>query len=331
MVTIFLIASSMGNKRLLAYGALYGLWGASYLAIHCVVTVLPPLLAAGFRYTVAGLLLSALCDWKIRGQWPSRGQVRNAVLSGIVLFGCIYAAVFWAETRLSSWLVSALYATSFLWAYLTECILQRSAPGRSLIAALLAGLVAVPLLLVPGTTTRGTLLRALVVLLSAMLWASSLPLLRRIDLPNNYRQTAALQLAGAGPFLIALSWLCGELKRIAPNALLFTWKPMAAMTYLILGSSVIAFSAFHWLIRNDRPYMVASAAYINPLVALALGVLLTHERCTPIQACGAAVLLGSVCAVWLLRQEGFLQAWQIRQRLRYSRPKVPGSNLVPLP
>jgi drug/metabolite transporter (DMT)-like permease len=240
------------------------------------------------------------------------------MLSGIALLGLIYASVYWAETRMSSWLAGALYATSFLWAYLAECAAERRIPRSAIVLPILIGLAAIPLMLEPRSASRQELLPAMVVLVSAMLWSVMLVVLKRIQLPRNYRQTAALQLLAAGPFLIMVSRLSGEWLRVTHAWSFFAWKPIVGMIYLVFGASLISFSAFHWLLRHDRPSMVASSAYVNPVVALASGVLILHEECRPLQAAGAFLLVGSIATVWMLRESEAIRSIWKRYKLRAS-------------
>ncbi len=137
----------MQLKRILAYTAIYLLWGGSYLAIHFVVQVIPPVFTAAARYSISGLILILFSYFYKRESLPSKRQVGNSFLTGIGMFALGYAGVFWAETRLPSWLVAMLVSTALFWTYCGECLFLRTNRFRlSILLPLLLGLLSMPLL-----------------------------------------------------------------------------------------------------------------------------------------------------------------------------------------
>lgn len=293
----------MGLRRILAFTSIYALWGGSYVAIRSVIAVIPPFLAAGIRYTLAGLLL---CCWSFglrRCERPTRKQVLNALVIGIAVLGLSFGAIFWAETRLPSWTVGVLSATTFAWTYIGECVLDRIPRNWSVLSVALAGLLGIPFMLAPqGILASGMLWAVATVLFSTWMWSAALLTINRIDLPANCGQTAAIQLSSAGLFLLACSRIHDNWALVSLESAR-TWKPTVAMAYLVLGPSLIAFTAFHWLLRRERPHLVATHSYVNPLVAMLAGVLLLHERFSPRQLIGAGALITSICCIWIMAEK----------------------------
>ncbi|HWB32999.1 MAG TPA: EamA family transporter [Acidobacteriaceae bacterium] len=298
----------MAIKRLAAFAAVYVLWGGSYLAIHYVVTVVPPFFAAGVRYSLGALVLfgvAVVC----RGQpLPGWRHILNAASTGIALLVVSYGVVYWAETRVPSWIVSILVSTILIWTYLGECFVLRLYKWRArVLLPLIAGLCGMPLLL-QGTLTEDrseSLLVGLAVLAGSCLWAAITLSLKKIELPRSYIQTAAIQLGAAGGTLLSISLICGEFSQLPPAGEIFAPGPVLGMAYLVLASTVIAFSAFHWLLARESAALVATSSYVNPVVAMVLGIVVAHEPSSNAQLAGAAVVLGSVVLAWYLQWPAF--------------------------
>jgi drug/metabolite transporter (DMT)-like permease len=294
----------MGIKRIAAYTAIYVLWGGSYLAIRFVVAVIPPFLAAGIRYTLGGLILLAFSAAIRRDPLPGWKQALNAVLTGTALLTLSYGVVYWAETRLDSWIVAVLVSTILLWTYVGERIVFRL--GKLTVMTLLpvvAGLAGMPLLVNATLKQRHgeSLVAAAAVVLGSGLWAATTLLLKRLELPRSSVQTAALQLSSAGGTLLLVAYLSGEFGAVPATHAMLAVKPLFAMMYLVLASSVLGFTAFNWLLAHDSAALVATSAYVNPVVAMLLGILAVHEAWSPPQLVGAAIIMGSVVLIWRLQ------------------------------
>jgi drug/metabolite transporter (DMT)-like permease len=295
----------MGFKRFPAYAAIYLLWGGAYLAVRVLVREFPPFMVAGLRYCLAAACLVPIILTQ-RAPLPGRRQMFNAAWTGMLMLAAGYGIVFWAEQRLSSWLVAVLVSTSFLWTYLGECFVLRSVRFRwAMLAPLLMGLAGMPMLVQGGEHRGGvSLLAALAVLAGALCWAAGSLALKSIDLPRTPVQTAGIQLAAAGLLLLSLSGALGEWANAPPLARCLAWQPLLAMAYLVFGASVLAFVAFLWLLEREPASLVATSMYVNPIVAMLLGVLAAHERSSPVQLAGALAVLGSILAVWRMQGSG---------------------------
>ena len=289
------------NLRVPAFATVYLLWGCSYLAIRFVVQVVPPFLAAGFRYGLSSVILLAWSFLILKRPPPSRRQMLNCAVPGIVMFVFGYSAIYWAETRLASWLVAVLSSTGFLWTTLLEPhLLGTQRPRIVTMLPLVGGLCGMVVLVASPikVANRGSGIAAILVVASVIAWSGMTILLKRIDLPACYRQTAGLQLAAAGAALLLLSLSLGEWKRIPPSDHLLQPGPLLGMAYLVVGGSVIAFTVFHWLLAHETPTLVATTTYVNPIVATTAGILFFHEHYSDLQLVGAATVVLCVALVW---------------------------------
>jgi drug/metabolite transporter (DMT)-like permease len=287
----------MSLRKLLAYAAIYFLWGASFLAIRQVVAVTPPFFAAAFRFLCAGLILYSYSVWRGMPQPNQRQWISTAVL-GLVMFAGDYGCLFYAEKVVPSGLAAVIAATIPVWVLLAEWLVARTQrpTGKSLTGITL-GILGVVLLTSPaGLRSAGFGASAFVLLLGTFCWAGGTVASRHMELPRQITMSAGLQMSWGGLFLLLLSAMTGELRRLPTLAHQWNWHIAFAMAYLILFASIMAFSAYVWLIARDPATRVASYAYVNPVIALMLGSLLAQERPTAIQYAGAALVLGGVAS-----------------------------------
>jgi drug/metabolite transporter (DMT)-like permease len=292
----------LGIKRIFAYAATYLLWGGAYLAVRVLVQVIPSFFAAGARYCLAALCLAPFI-FLPRAPAPSWRQSCNAVWTGLLLLVAGYGVVFWAEKRLSSWMVAVLVSTTFLWTYLGECLVLRSYRfRRAMLVPLLAGLAGMPLVAGGPTHRVGiSIVPALAVLLGAICWSAGSVSVKWIDMPRSTIHTVGLQLASSGILLLCLSAALGEWTEAPAMAQMLAWRPLLAMAYLVVGASLLGFASFHWLLKHEPASLVATSSYVNPIVAMILGIVAAHERYSPLQLVGALAVLGSIVVVWRLQ------------------------------
>ena len=218
-------------------------------------------------------------------------MISTAVL-GLVMFAGDYGCLFWAEKEVPSGLAAVIAATIPVWVMLGEWLFAGSQrPTAKALAGIVLGITGVVLLMLPaGLHSSGFTLSALVLLFGCFLWAGGTVASRHLQLPRQLSMSSGLQMAWGGGFLLLLSAATGELGTLPGLAHQWNWQLAFAMAYLILFASIIAFTAYVWLIARDPTTRVASYAYVNPLIALLLGSLLAHERPTPVQYVGAALV-----------------------------------------
>ncbi|PYY03602.1 MAG: hypothetical protein DMG64_07175 [Acidobacteria bacterium] len=294
------VATAPSNViRVLAYCAIYFLWGASFLAIRVIVAAAPPLLAAGVRFLSAGLILFL---WAVlRGtQLPNAREWRSALFLGVGMFACNYGPLFWAEQRVDSGIAAIVSALIPVWIAVFESMRSRSRISASLIIGTACGVAGVVALsLTPGDVSGPIELLPLAALLFGTLaWAVGTIWSQRLPLPSSKPMAASIQMILGGVTLSLVSAAVGDLNRFSLRRV--DGHVIFSMLYLVLGASIVAFTAYVWLLGHDQPTRVASYAYVNPVIAVLLGWSLGGER-LPIQVIlGMALVLTGVVAV--LRQ-----------------------------
>lgn len=288
----------MSLRRLLAYGAIYLLWGGSFLGIREVVAVVPPFFAAGFRFTLAGLLLVAYSYWRGQTEMPS-GSWRGAAALGFVMFTLMYAALFWGEIRVPSGIAAVVSAMIPVWIFIGELAILRSQKATFLsVIGIALGFAGVVMLAwqVPGSGARASTVAILVLIAGTLCWSGGTLWSRRLTLPKPQTLNAGWQMAMGGGLLLVLSALTGELRRMPSAATLLKPVILGSMAYLVIAASIVAFTAYVWLIAHEPATRVASYAYVNPVIALFAGALLAGERLTAFQGIGALLVLAGVFA-----------------------------------
>ncbi len=282
---------SLRHERLALAAALlsvYVIWGSTYLAIRIALEGLPPFLMAGARFVVAGVVLFAVL-WLRGAPAPSPRQWGNAALVGGLLLVGGNGGVVVAEQTVASGLAALGVATVALWAALFAGLWGQW-PKRLEWAGLAVGFAGVALLNVGGGL-RASPVGALALVVGPVSWALGSMWSRHLDLPSGLMASAAEMVAG-GVMLLAISGAAGER---APRSL--ATRPLVALVYLIVFGSWIGFSAYLYLLRHARPAIATSYAYVNPIVALGLGVVLGGEHieagewaATPVILAGVALL-----------------------------------------
>lgn len=283
--------------RLGAYASTWLIWGSTYLAIKWAVETLPPFLTVALRSLAAGAILLAWAA--LRGDVrPSRAQWRAAALAGAMYFLVGHGLLFWAEQHVASGPAALMIATEHFWVVLIAWMLPGGqAPSRRAAAGIAIGLVGVGMLTLGGGGEGGVEpLGAIVLLLSAAGWASGSLYFSGERRPASPLYASAMPLVMGGALLMGVSAAAGETARV--RAADFTPLAIASLLYLVVFGSVIAFTAFTWLVDADSPSRAGSYAYVNPFVAVVLGWAVAGEALTPrMLAAGAAIVLAVVLIV----------------------------------
>ena len=277
---------------LFAYAAVYLIWGSTYLAIRVAVGDIPPLLLMGVRCTAAGALMLAWAA--MRGERATPRQWRHAAIAGGLMIAGTYGALAWAEQRLASGIAALLSATSPLW--LTTLDWPRSGrPAATTLAGLALGIAGVAALVATGSPVGVNVSAALVLVGGTITWAAGSLYSRPPRLPASVALGAGMPLVAGGVMLLAASIASGEaahydIHRASHAAL---W----ALASLIVFGSLVGFSAYAWLLRVAPPSRVGTHAYVNPLVAVALGWSVAGEPVTVATGVAAAMIAASVAMV----------------------------------
>ncbi len=287
----------MRVRRLLAFAAIYFLWGGTYLAVRTVVLVTPPFAAASLRFLLSGLVLLAVSGPR-PGSWPTRREWRNSVLLGFLMFALNYGCFFWAEQRLYSGVAAVIVATMPVWVLAAELLSgQTRRLSQGSVVGSFLGIGGVAMMTrgsgAQAASHRETLLATAVLLLGTICWSAGSVWSRSLALPVRQSVRSALQMGFGGLFLGALALFAGEGRRLGPALRAWHWTTSLWFVYLV-AASIVAFTAYVWLLHHEPVSRVASYAYVNPLVALALGVGFAHEHVGRWQLAGGALVLGGV-------------------------------------
>jgi drug/metabolite transporter (DMT)-like permease len=273
--------------------ALYIIWGSTYLAIRVALQSYPPFLLAGCRFACAGLLL--LGALRLRGiAMPTARQWRNAAFTGILLLGFGNGLVCYAEQSVSSGISAVVVASMPLFAALFAG-LYGEWPSRRETLGLLIGFVGVAVLNL-GSSLSASRMGAVALLVAAAAWAFGSVWSRRQDMPAGPMNTAAQMLCGSGALLLVGF---GTRETLPQHPSL---NATLGAAYLVVFGSLIAFSAYLYVLKHARPALATSYAYVNPPVAVLFGVLSLGEKVGPFDLVGMTIILIGVVTITAARQ-----------------------------
>ena len=279
-------------KVLLAFAIIYFVWGSTFLAIRVGVREVPPFLLAAMRFLVAGLVLYG---WMLaRGERsPTEGQWKSAILLAVLIFVVDYGLLFWAEQRVPSGLAAVMLATIPVFMALSEIILLRTQKITPRLAlALLIGIAGVAVLVSRSLNVGGAPIDragAVALIIAAISWSVASALTRKLPLPASKVMSSGAQMLAGGVLLALTAGVMGEFHNFRPWTVSSTaWL---ALVYLIVAGSIIAFTAYVWLIHHESPTKVGTYAYVNPVIAVLLGYFFGGE------ALGLRTILGTMCVL----------------------------------
>ena len=273
--------------------AVYLIWGSTYLGIRFALEGgWPPLLMAGTRFLVAGAAFYAFLRWRgvaapTRAQWPTLGAM------AVLLLGMGNGLVCIAEQTVDSGLAAVAVASAPLWMALFSA-LRGHRPTRLEWLGLAIGFAGV-VWLNAGSSLSASRVGLVALLVAPVAWAFGSIWSRGRDLPSPFMTAASQMLVGGAAMLVA-GWLLGE-RFDAP----LTLKGTLSVAYLASFGSIVAYSAYMWLLHNVRPALAGSYAYVNPAVAVLLGAWLAHEQFSGHELVAMGVILSGVVAITLAR------------------------------
>jgi drug/metabolite transporter (DMT)-like permease len=274
------------NKRIvLALLAVYIIWGSTYLVVRIAIQSMPPLLMSASRLFVAGLVLIVILLLRSHAL-PNRRQWLNAIFVGGLMLGVGAGGTAFAEQWVESGLAAVLIATVPLWATLMAGVWEQW-PSRTEWIGLLLGFAGV-ILLNTEDNLQANPLGALILLIAPISWALGSVLSRRLDLAKGSMAIASQMLAGS-LVLLLLAILTGERITTEPST-----ASIAAWIYLTLLGSLIGYSSYMYLLQNTRITLATSYAYVNPVIAVLLGVLLADESISGIGILAMGIILTAV-------------------------------------
>lgn len=289
------MSANLGARVWAALGIVYVFWGSTYLAIRYVVETVPPLFSAGLRFLAAGLIL-LVAIVALRGLAPlrfTRGQGLTASVSGVLLLFGGNGLVCIAEQRVDSGLAALLIACVPLWiAALRMGLGDR--PGWANAGGVLLGFAGVAIIFLPGGG-HGDLGYVALLVLAALSWAIGSLLVTRRPVPADPLVLTTVEMLAGGVVLMLAAAVRGELSGFSFGAV--SGASWLGLAWLVVFGSLVAFTAYVWLLGHAPVSVVSTYAYVNPAVAVLLGVLVADERLTGSVLLGGAVILAAVVVV----------------------------------
>jgi drug/metabolite transporter (DMT)-like permease len=285
-------------------GIVYVVWGSTYLAIRLVIDTLPPFLAAGTRFLVAGALMLGFLWARARLSSSPERQIERiewrhwrsaAIIGALLLFGG-NGLVSQAERSVDSGIAAVLIAAVPIWMNLFEAIVTRRRPGLLVIGGVVAGFAGIGILLAPvqGLPAIDPIGIGMLVV-AAICWASGSVYARHAPMPRSGMLGTGLEMVAGGAVLMIAGALVGEPNRLDIGGV--SLSSVLGLAYLIVFGSLVAFSAYTWLLQRAPVSTVATYAYVNPIVAVALGTIFLHEAITPRTILASVVIIGAVVAM----------------------------------
>jgi drug/metabolite transporter (DMT)-like permease len=310
------------TKLLLAFAAIYLLWGSTYLAIRLAIDTLPPFFMAGVRFLTAGLILISTSA-RSGVPKPSRRHWRNAVIAAVPLFVIGNGGVTWAEQAVPSGAAALVIATLPAWLLLLDWGYGgRMGPKLVEVIGIGLGLAGVAVLSAPGGLNP---VGAAVLLAAAVAWAIGSLFNRYADLPASPIRTAGMQMFASGAIMVVLGLALGEAGLLDFGSV--SWKSVSAVVYLV-AVALVAVPAYNWLFTVTSPAVVGTYAFVNPLVAVLLGWALADEVLTSRTGTATGlVVIGVMLLVWPRGPQKTLSCGDASTRTGDGRSRVRGPRL----
>jgi drug/metabolite transporter (DMT)-like permease len=274
---------------ILAFLTVYIVWGWTFLAIRYAVETIPPLFVAATRHLIAGSILFAWAWW--HGERPTRQGVKAGLVLGALFFLISHGTLHWSEQFVASGVAALVIATEPVFVALMLPLFRLGAPPTAkTYAGLALGIGSVVVLFRPDVATdRSSTTGLVAVLISSLSWSAGIVLSRKVQPKTAGTMNSALPLVCGSLMLLAVGVARGEYRRLDIAAV--TTESLLALLFLIFFGSLLAFTAYSWLLRHYPPTLVATHTYVNPIVAVLLGWLFAGEILS------ASVIASTVLAI----------------------------------
>jgi len=283
-----------GIKLALAFAAIYIVWGSTYLAIRYAVETIPPLVTAGIRHTIAGgVLLAWACA---RGYRPRREHWIAGAIIGFFFFLIGHGTLHWAEHYVGSGLAALLIATEPMFILLLAWSMRQQKISRISALGLALGVVGVAVLSGAELNAKtSSLIGLLAVLIGSVSWATGVVLSPKLKLPSDALARTAVPLVCGAAMLLITAGVTGEFHAVHWASI--SLKSVLGLAYLIVFGSIVAFTAYTWLLQRCPPALVATHTYANPVVAVLLGWLVAGEPLTMRLVLASIAILGAIVLI----------------------------------
>jgi drug/metabolite transporter (DMT)-like permease len=297
---------SKGAKVWIALWVVYIVWGSTYLAIELAGETMPGFFGAGVRFSIAGFLMLGFLAWR-RGLGTlrlRRAELASAAIVGLLLPGA-NSILFVTEQKVPIGLTSLIIAAIPLWVLLLR-LLARERPDRLSTIGLVIGFAGIVLLVQPGSDT-GPLSYLLITVAASFMWALGSFLSPRIPVPRDALVATGYEMLCGGVVLLVIGVFAYSPSELDPAN--WSSRSILGLVYLITFGSLLGYSAYVWLLANAPIAKVSTYAYVNPVIAIALGVIVLDETVTLRIVVGALLILAAVAVV--LQRESVLQAGEL--------------------
>lgn len=300
--TVEALKSKKGFVIAIALLSLYLFWGGTYLGMRIAIETMPPFIMAGVRFIAAGLILYPFA--RLRGaKRPASGEWKGAGIVGALLLLGGNGMVAWAEQTVPSGIAALIVATVPIWIILISMLgKDRKKPGIGVAAGIVLGFSGIVVLVLQslGNTEKGLDLAGMAVMLLASLsWSAGSMYSRKARLPESPLLSTAMQMLVGGALLFIASFFTGEWSRL--DIAQISLRSYAALGYLVLFGSIIAYNAYIWLLKNADPSWVSTYAFVNPVIAVFLGWFIAGEELTVYSLAAAIIIVAAVVIITIFR------------------------------
>jgi drug/metabolite transporter (DMT)-like permease len=292
------MGKTLDSKALLAFFAIYFIWGSTYLAIKYAVETIPPFLMMGTRSIAAGMFLFF---WS---RWRGEVNVRKEHLPSLIIIGALFflvghGALAWAQQKVPSGLAALLVASEPLWIALIESsAIHNFRIGSGGVIGLVLGFIGMVVLIAPSQalgSEQVDIMGTAAILIGTLSWSSGAVYIRVAKLPKSSILTAGLELIIGGMLLYFAAFASGEFTYMANHSV--SVRSLLALGYLILFGSIVAFTAYVWLLGQTSATRVSTHTYVNPVIAVILGWAVAQEPLTVNTMIATVIIIVSVYLV----------------------------------
>ena len=291
-------ANNNAIKIVLAFAAIYIIWGTTYLAIRIAVETIPPFFMAGVRFILAGIITFVFL--RVRGApMPKRLHWRSAVIIGLFLLVGGNGLVTWSEQQVPSGIAALVVATVPLWITLFDWLtFRRTRPNKKVAAGLVLGFLGIGLLIGPRLfqeTADISWTSWLILIMAPVLWSLGSLYSRQAKLPESAFMSTAMEMLAGGILLLLAGFITGEATQL--NVEQISTRSLVSMLYLTIFGSIVAFTAYVWLLKSVQATRVATYTYVNPIIAIFLGWLILSEPVTPQMLAAVVIIIVAVVLI----------------------------------
>ena len=284
-------ASRLDARLIVSIAAVWLLWGSTFAGMRYAVATIPPFVMASGRFFIAGLILYAICALRGKAR-PSRDDLVRAAVTGFTLLLLGNGTTAWTVQYLPTGLNSLLLSLSPVWMAIIAFAWGGERPTRLAIVGMLLGFAGLALLLQPKATSALPLWPAVIAVIASVAWSFGSIYQRRAPKSSSLVLSTALQMLFGGAFLAVEAAVSGQWSTFDIHAV--AASSLGGFVYLLVFGSLIAYSAYLYTMQTASTALASTYAYVNPIVAVILGMLLFHERFTPLEALASAIILAGV-------------------------------------